>query len=141
MKTLIIIPFTIFSLKVFAHGGEVHSSAPASSSLTKSSFSNNSETPFSVGFKIRSGYEYGAYVGALPSVNSFLGDDELNLNLNYEFQLRQFAADSQTGQTSEYQDQDYNNRFSAQVKKSISEKMNYYLTGEYGLNGGSPKIL
>jgi hypothetical protein len=134
MKILYIILFTVFSSKVMAHGGEVHSSAPSSSSLTKSNFSSNSESPFSVGFKLRSGYEYGVYVGALPSVNSYFGSDELNLNLNYEFQLRQFNSESQVNQSSEYQDQDYNNRFSAQVKKTISEKMNFYLGGEYGLN-------
>ena len=134
MKTLSIVLFIIFSLKVSAHGGHTHSSTPSSSSRTKISSVGDSESPFSVGFKLRSGYEYGAYIGALPSLNSFFGGDELSLNLNYEFQLRQFNTEPQASQTSDYQDQDYNNRFLAQVKKTLSEKMSFNLTGEYELN-------
>lgn len=134
MKTLSIFLFTIFSLKAFAHDGHSHSSTPSSSSRAKIGSIGDSESPFSVGFKLRSGYEYGAYIGALPSLNSFFGGDELSLNLNYEFQLRQFNTEPQASQVSDYQDQDYNNRFLVQVKKIISEKMSFNLTGEYELN-------
>lgn len=134
MKIFILILFTISALDVFAHGGHTHSSAPSNSSRTKIGAMTENESPFSVGFKLRSGYEYGAYVGAIPSVNSFFGNDELSLNLNYEFQLRQFNTETQANQTSEYQDQDYNNRFLAQVKKIISENMSFNLIGEYELN-------
>lgn len=96
MKTLSIVLFIFFSLKVFAHGGHTHSSTPTSTSRTKIGAIGDSESPFSVGFKLRSGYEYGAYIGAMPSLNSFFGGDELSLNLNYEFQLRQFNTESQT---------------------------------------------
>lgn len=133
IRTIGIISFLFFSSKVMAHGGEVHTSAPASSSLTNLTFLSNSESPFSIGFKLRSGYEYGGYIGASPIVSSYFGNDELSLNINYEFQLRQFNSEVQANQTSEYQDQDYNNLFSAQIKKTISEKMNFYLSGEYGL--------
>ena len=109
-----------------AHGGHTHSSAPATSSILKLGITD-SESPMSINFKLRSGQEFGQYVGALPSVNSFFGNEEISLNLNYEFQFRQFNSDRQ----SEYEDRDFNNHFAARIKKSVSEGMDFTVTGEY----------
>lgn len=131
MKSFFAILISIFSTIVLAHGGHGHSSSPSGTSRTKFSTSSDAENPFSINFKLRSGYEYGSYLGAMPSINSFFGNDELSINLNYEFQMRQFSASQQSVQQSDYQDQDYNNHFSALVKKTISEKLNFAVTGEY----------
>ena len=109
-----------------AHVGHSHSSAPASSSITKFG-TTDGESPLSINFKLRSGQEFGQYVGALPSVNSFFGNDEVSLNLNYEFQFRQFSSEQQ----SEYEDRDFNNHVAARIKKSVSEGLDFTMTGEY----------
>lgn len=130
MKIIVVILISSLGSFVLAHNGHSHSSSPAGSSRTKFGSSSDNESPLSLSFKVRSGYEYGNYMAGLPSINSYFGEDELNLNLNYEFQIRQFSSEQQ----SEYQDQDYNNHFTAQVKKSISDKVSFSLTGEYVLN-------
>lgn len=120
-------------LNAFAHGGHSHSSAPSNLSKTTFGSSVEGESPFSVGIKLRSGYEYGNYVGALPNINSYFSNDEISLNMNYEFQFRQFASSQEPNQTSEYQDQDqdYNNHLTATIKKVVSENLSFSLAGEY----------
>lgn len=128
MKNLLVIfLFCIFQIQTAqAHSGHSHSSAPATSSISKFGTSDN-ESPLSINFKLRSGQEFGQYVGALPSVNSFFGNEEISLNLNYEFQFRQFSSDQQ----SEYEDRDFNNHFAARIKKSVSEALDFSMAGEY----------
>lgn len=135
MKSIITTLLLLSGVTVFGHGGEVHTSAPSNTSRSDFGSSSGAESPFSMGFKLRSGYEYGSYLSALPSINSFFGSDELSLNMNYEFQIRNFNESNQsTSQASDYQDQDYNNRFVARVKKSISEKLDFNFVGAYVLN-------
>lgn len=110
-----------------AHEGHSHSASPAASSSTRFAGSVDSESPLSVNFKLRSGYEFGQYIGALPSLNSYFGNEDVSLNLNYEFQFREFG----TEQASDYQDRDFNNYFSAKVKKSLSTKLDFSIAGEF----------
>ncbi len=114
-----------------AHEGHTHAASPTASSSTKFSGSINGEDPLSVNFKLRSGYEFGQYVGAIPSLNSYFGDEELNLNLNYEFQFREFATAKTTVQKQSLEDRDLANRFSAKAQKSITNKLSFSITGEY----------
>ena len=119
--------FCIFQSHIAqAHGGHSHTSAPATSSVSKFAITDG-ESPLSLNFKIRTGQEFGQYMGALPSLNSFFGNEEIGLNLNYEFQFRQFSSDKQ----SEYEDRDFNNHFVARIKKSVSETLDFSITGEY----------
>ena len=114
-----------------AHEGHVHSDSPSASSSTKFTGSIDSESPLSVSFKLRSGYEFGQYIGAIPTLNSYFGDEELNLNLNYEFQFREFSTAKTTGQSASLDDRDFTNRLSAKVLKSISTNLDFSITGEF----------
>ena len=135
MKYLFFILSTLFiNFTVSAHGGHEHSSAPSGTSKAKFAGASDNENPFAIGVSIRSGYEFGSYVGVLPTISSFFGGDELGLNLNYEFLARQFNDAKQTESVPGYEDRDFNNHFTAQLKKSISEKLNLNITGEYELN-------
>lgn len=126
LSFLLLLIFLVSGSNAYSHGGHAHS-APANTSRTKFGSSSESESPLSLSFKVRSGYEFGSFVGALPSVNSYFGNEEVSLNLNYEFQARQFDS----SQPSEYEDRDYNNHFTALAKKTVSDKLNFSLTGEY----------
>ena len=112
--------------KAQAHSGHSHTAAPVATSISKFG-AIESESPMSIGFKLHSGQEFGQYVGALPSINSFFGNDEISLNLNYELQVRQFSSDKQ----SKYEDRDFNNHFAARIKKSVSEALVFSMIGEY----------
>lgn len=115
------------SFAAYAHGGESHGSSPVASSSSKFGNTVENEKPLAVGFKFRSGYEFGQFTGALPSLNSYVGNDEVNLNMNYEFQIRQFNSD----QASELPDRDYNNHLTGRAKKVLSDSVDFSLTGEY----------
>lgn len=114
-----------------AHEGHSHSDSPVASSSSRFAGSVGSESPLSVNFKLRSGYEFGQYIGALPSLNSYFGNEDVSLNLNYEFQFREFGSEKKPGQESDYQDRDFTNRFSAKAQKSLSAKLDFSITGEY----------
>lgn len=125
--------FCIFQVYVAqAHEGHTHGAAPANSSVFKFA-ETDSDSPMALNFKLRSGQEFGQYVGALPSINSFFGNEEISLNLNYEFQVRQFSSE----QPSEFEDRDFRNHFAARAKKSISEGFEIAFTGGYETNQAS----
>lgn len=129
------IVFVLFSYSyLLAHVGHSHSSVPAASSNKNFTSAIDGESPLSINFKMRSGYEYGQFIGALPSLNSYFGNDEVHLNLNYEFRFREFLTEETSGQQSQYEDRDFNNYFSARIKKSLSSKLDFTITGEYETN-------
>ena len=128
--SVVVLSFNLlfFNLTIaWAHEGESHGSSPVSSSSTSFGGSSENDSPLSVNFKLRSGYSYGSYFSAIPSLNSYFGDETLNLNLNYEFQMRQFSSEVE----SEYEDRDFNNHASARITKMISDKLSFSLNGVY----------
>lgn len=111
----------------WAHEGESHGSSPVFSSSASLGGSIENDSPLSVNFKLRSGHAFGSYFSVIPSLNSYFGDETLNLNLNYEFQLRQFSSEVE----SEYEDRDFNNHVGAGITKMISDKLSFSLAGAY----------
>ncbi len=129
MKKIFIFVFCLHSI-VSAHVGHSHGAAPAATSTIKLGGEASAENPLSISFKIRAGNEFGEYYSAHPGLSSYFGNDEINLNLNYEFQLRQFSSSPQ----SEYADRDYKNLFNATVKKNLSPEITFSLAGDYEKN-------
>lgn len=129
MTKIFILVFCLHSI-VSAHVGHSHGSAPVTSSTTKLGGEASAENPLSVSFKIRAGNEFGEYYSAQPGLNGFFGNDEVNLNVNYEFQLRQFSSSPQ----SEYADRDYKNLFNTTVKKTLSPEVTFSLAADYEKN-------
>ena len=119
--------YVLASSFAYAHNGESHGSSPSASSSSKFGNSVEGESPLSMGVKLRSGFEYGPFTGVLPNLNSYLGSEEINLTLNYEFQVRQFSSEL----ASDFPDRDFNNHLSASSKKILSESLVFALTGEY----------
>lgn len=115
---------------VSAHVGHGHGAAPVASSTTKLGGEASAENPLSISFKMRAGNEFGEYYSAHPGLSAYFGNDEVNLNTTYEFQLRQFSSSPQ----SEYADRDYKNLFNATVKKSLSPEVTFSLAGDYEKN-------
>lgn len=121
----------LLSLTANAHEGHSHSSAPTASA--RSSFKNSieSESPFSPTLKLRSGYEFGTFASFLPGFNTFLGHDEISLNLNYEFQFREFNTNQNSQQESSFSDRDFDHHAAAQIKKTLSDNLDFSTTAEY----------
>lgn len=120
-----------FSLSpIWAHEGEDHGSGPVLSSSASFSGASENGNPLSIDFKLRSGYSYGSYFSAIPSLSSYFGDEALNLNLNYEFQFRQYSSEVE----SEYEDRDFNNHLGAGITKMISDNLSFTINGAYELS-------
>ncbi len=129
MTRIFILVFCLHSI-VSAHVGHGHGAAPVASSTTKLGGEASADNPLSISFKIRAGNEFGEYYSTHPGLGAYFGNDEVNLNINYEFQLRQFSS----GPQSEYADRDYKNFLNTTVKKTLSPEITFSLAGDYEKN-------
>ncbi len=112
---------------IFAHEGHSHTSTPSiSSGLNSIDLASAVESPLTFSFKTRLGYEEGQYSALAPAVYSHFGDDQMGTNLSYKYRFRSFSNQAVADGT----DYDNNHKFSANLKKTISEKYKFSALGE-----------
>ena len=132
VRTQIIFALLLFiSLISDAHEGHSHAATPTATSRSSFKSSIDSESPFAPTLKLRSGYEFGQFAGILPGFNTFFGNEDVSLNLNYEFQYREFSTSQNAQPQTNYADRDFNNHVSLQVKKSLSDLFDFTTSADY----------